>query len=441
VAFDISVLGAYFDRFDSKHGIARVVEEVLIEICKRNNIEMTAVGLCGDDPLADSIKALLYLEHKKPALSCGFSYTFRVSPGLTKLYTTIFRTTLAGALDRMPPRSTGSISLRAIRSLLYRMVYKYRVVQLHRVFDYQNFDVFHCPHLGLLSRDVTRDLPRIVTIYDLIPLIRRDFVRDIQLKIFQNLLDKIDVDRDWVTCISDFTRQEFCEYTGMARERVFVTPLAASDHFRPITDREVIAAVRSRYGLPEGQYFLSLAAPQPRKNLVHLIRSFFRMLEDERLSDTYLVLAGSKEQGWMFEEIFAAAESLSKQRSRIVFTGYVHDEDLPALYSGAVAFVFPSLYEGFGLPPLEAMACGTPVITSNTSSLPEVVGGAGLMVDPHDEDALSQAMLDVLNNGRLRQELNRRGTKRAAEFSWEKCADETIRVYEAAVAEHRQEKQ
>jgi len=221
----------------------------------------------------------------------------------------------------------------------------------------------------------------------------------------------------------------------MSPDRCSVAPLAAAPSFRPVSDLAAIAATRARYGIPEGEYFLSLAAPQPRKNLAHLIRCFFRLLDEHHLPDTYLVLAGSKDLGWMYDEIFTAAESSLKHRSRVIFTGYVADEDLAALYSGAVALVYPSLYEGFGLPALEAMACGTAVITSNTTALPEVVGNAGLVVDPTDADELCEAMLTVVEDDEVRQELGRRGLKRAAEFSWERCAEETARVYHAAAGE------
>src|SRR4029078_972067 len=134
------------------------------------------------------------------------------------------------------------------------------------------FHVFHCPHLGLPLKELTGNLPRVITVYDLIPLIRPDFVSENQSTIFRTLLNGIDVDRDWVISISEFTRMEFCEQTGMSPERVRVVPLAAAHFFRPVTDGDVIAATRSRYQLPEGEYLLCLAAPQPRKNLAHLIR-------------------------------------------------------------------------------------------------------------------------------------------------------------------------
>jgi glycosyltransferase involved in cell wall biosynthesis len=428
VATDITPLANRFHLPDPKQGIYNVIEEVLTEVCKRADIEMTAVAICGNDPIADSITGSLYLEHKKPPLSCGFSSTFRVSPGLTPIYRSVFHSSLSGAIDRLPSLSPRKAVLVGLRSLLSRMR-NYGLVRPDAVFNYHQFDVFHYPHTYLRPRETTGDLPRVITIYDLIPVKRPDFVTTRILESLKYALDQIDVAHDWIVCISEFTRQEFCEYTGMSPDRVFVAPLAAASHFRPCSDLQVIAAARSRYGIPEGEYFLTLAAPQPRKNLAFLIRAFFRLLDEGQSRDTYLVLAGSKEQGWMYDEIFAAAESSPKYRSRLIFTGYVTDEDLASLYSGSTAFVFPSLYEGFGLPPLEAMACGAPVITSNTTSLPEVVGDAGIMVDPQDEEALAQAMLDVMNDECLRRTLISKGLERAKEFSWQKCAAETAKVY------------
>ena len=432
VATDISILGERFDGLDPSHGVFNVTEQLLRRLCQRDDLEITAVGLYGQDPLASSIKSLLYLEHS-PALACSFQNTFSVDLGLTKLYARVFHASLSGEFDRMP--AARRAFLRSARAVLYRLAYQYRGVSVRRTFDSRGFDVFHCPHLDPPAREVTGDLPRVITVYDLIPVVRPDFVPPRVTDAFKNYLAGIDVRRDWVVCISEFTRQEFCEYTGMSPARCFVAPLAAGESFHPILDRQVIAATRASYGIPEAKYFLTLAAPQPRKNLAHLIRSFFRLLAERQCPDLYLVLAGSKAQGWMYEEIFAAVESAPfVHRSRVIFTGYVADQDLPALYTGCTGFIFPSLYEGFGLPPLEAMACGAPVITSNSTSLPEVIGEAGLMVDPTSVDALSEAMMMLLDDENLRLELRHKGITRASEFSWKRCADETVRAYQAATA-------
>lgn len=435
IAYDISNLAAEFGRPDAQTGINRVVDEVLDEICKRDDLEATAVALTDPYSFNDSIKALLYLENRKPPVNCGFNFAFYIAPGLTRAYKPVFLATESAVNDGLQIHPLRALFLRGLRSALHRTAYYQRVVFPKPAFDRKKFDVFHCPHLRLPSKVVTGDLPRVITIYDLIPLVRPEFVSEFQLKVLMNLLNGIDVKRDWVICISEFTRMEFCERTGMSPERVFVVPLAAAHFFQPVTDQDVIAATRLRYQIPDVQYLLCLAAPQPRKNLTHLIRSFFRLLDEQHLPDTYLVLAGSREQGWMHDEIFAAAESSAKYRSRLIFTGYVAEEDLPALYSGAVAFVFPSLYEGFGLPALEAMACGTPVITSNTTSLPEVVGDASLSIDPTDSDKLCDAILTILSDHSLREELRQKGLMRAAQFSWKKCAEMTAGVYHVAAGQ------
>lgn len=153
------------------------------------------------------------------------------------------------------------------------------------------------------------------------------------------------------------------------------------------------------------------------------------LTSDLLISDLRLVIAGKAQ--WRESEIFATVQRAGLQ-DRVTFPGYVDDADLPALYSAAAAFVYPSLYEGFGLPPLEAMACGTPVVCSNAASLPEVVGDAAVSVDPLRVDSLAQGLRDVLTNPALRNDLRARGLRRAAQFSWDRCAVETLAVYAAA---------
>ena len=435
VAYDISLLGQYLGRPESMCGIARVYEEVLFELSKRDDVQVAAVSICGEgDPLQDSIQSHQYFRTQEGRIRGRYVPSFSSRLGLTGLYHNAFSACPPEELAGGAGQGVGAALRRGGRSVLYRLSYKYGLDSLRRSFDGGKYDVFHSSYLRLPSRELTGAVPRVLTIYDLIPVLAREYVTPVMTSLFEQILASLDVRRDWVTCISQHTKDEFCEYTGMSPDRAFVTPLAAAPHFHPVEDASRIAEVRSRYGLPEGAYFLSLAAPQPRKNLAHLIRCFFRLLDEQDLPDTYLVLAGSTAQGWMYDEIFAAAKGSERHRSRVVFTGYAHDEDLAALYSGALAFVFPSLYEGFGLPPLEAMACGTPVVTSNVTALPEVVGDAGLTVAPDDADALCGAMLSLASDETLRRELGRRGLERAALFSWRNCAEQTVRAYRAAAA-------
>jgi glycosyltransferase involved in cell wall biosynthesis len=235
-----------------------------------------------------------------------------------------------------------------------------------------------------------------------------------------------------VLCSSESARRDYCDFTGLPTERVFVTPWAAGAEFHPEADPERMAKARAKYGLPGGTFLLSLCTLEPRKNLPHLIRAFAGMLAAEPRRDVHLVLAGAK--GWEFDDIFRSIEGAGAARDRIHTPGRIEDADLAAVYSAAAGFVYPSLYEGFGLPPLEAMQCGTPVISSNTSAMPEVVGEAGLLVDPTDFGALVEAMRALLDSPELRADLRERGLQRARHFSWERTMQLTLAAYQTALA-------
>lgn len=222
---------------------------------------------------------------------------------------------------------------------------------------------------------------------------------------------------------SHATKADLVKRYGVRSEKVRVVHLACDETFVPMDAAEARETARKRHGI-SGDYFLYLGTLQPRKNVPRLLKAFADF-KAQTGSEHRLVLVGRK--GWLYESIFSAVRELGIERDA-TFVGYLPDGDLPALLNGAVALVFPSLHEGFGLPALQAMACGTPVIASNVSSLPEVVGEAGLLVDPHDTDALARAMTRVASDEGLRSELRRRGLARAKLFSWKKCAAETLQV-------------
>ena len=197
-------------------------------------------------------------------------------------------------------------------------------------------------------------------------------------------------------------------------------------------DEKAIEAIKARYNIA-GDYILFVGTLQPRKNLIRLIEAFSNL--QSPISNIQLIIAGKK--GWLYEETFRQVEELGLEW-KVVFTDYAPEGDLPALLSGASLFVFPSLYEGFGLPVLEAMACGTPVVCSNVSSLPEVAGEAAILVDPLDVEELATAMERVLGDEELRAELTERGFEQARRFSWEKCARQTLDVLERVCHELRE---
>ena len=297
----------------------------------------------------------------------------------------------------------------------------------------QEFDVYHSLRHPLVSRERVAARARVVTIHDMVPYLFPELTEERFVEQHRAILGSIDRERDWIVCNSACTKADFCGMTGTRAERVFVAPFAAAPEvFRPERDGTRIASVLARYGVGSRPYVLSLGALEPRKNLARLVRAFFALIEGRRWPDLLLVLVGPT--GWKAEPLFASLDERPGLRDRVILTGYVPDGDLSALYSGARAFVFPSLYEGFGLPALEAMQCGVPVIASRTSSLPEVVGDGALTVDPGDQDAIAQAMLDVLSDAGLAQALGRRGLARASQFSWARTVEQTVEAYRAMLA-------
>jgi len=225
---------------------------------------------------------------------------------------------------------------------------------------------------------------------------------------------------------SEFTRRDLIETYKLDPARVSAIPLAASPRFEPVEDAGEIERVRRLYGL-EGEYILAVGSIQPRKNLARLIRAYSGLRRERGRSNLpKLALVGK--QAWLYGETLDAIEEAGV-RDSVVLTGYVSEGDLPALYTGALCFAYPSYFEGFGLPPLEAMRCGAPVLTGNLTSLPEVVGDAGLTVDPFDIDALARALARLIDDGALRAELRARGIRRARAFDWRDTARMTLQVY------------
>jgi glycosyltransferase involved in cell wall biosynthesis len=227
---------------------------------------------------------------------------------------------------------------------------------------------------------------------------------------------------------SENTRADLVELMQIPPDRITVIGAGVDERFKPESEPETLTRVRARYQLPD-HFVLSISTLEPRKNFTGLIAAF-EQVAISSVTDLHLVIAGGK--GWLYDDIFAAAET-SPVRERIHFAGYVADQDLPALYSLAALFAFPSHYEGFGIPVLEAMACGTPVVCADNSSLPEVAGDAALLVEATDTEALADAMHRLSRDALLREELISRGYEQARKFTWEKAARRLLHVYQSMV--------
>lgn len=229
-----------------------------------------------------------------------------------------------------------------------------------------------------------------------------------------------------VIALSQSTKNDLSRLFGIPEEKVEVIPCGVDPRFRPLNGN-LVSRFRQRRRLPE-RMILFVGTIERRKNVNLLLEAYAQIKKDIPHA---LVLAGAR--GWGAEGVIAQAEEVGL--ADVIFAGYVEQEELPLWYNAADLLAYPSLYEGFGLPPLEAMASGTPVLTSNISSLPEVVGDAGILVDPQNADEIARAMLKVLRDEGLREEMRERGLERAKRFTWQGAAEETIRVYEEAMRE------
>ncbi|UCC62303.1 MAG: glycosyltransferase family 4 protein, partial [Anaerolineae bacterium] len=289
-------------------------------------------------------------------------------------------------------------------------------------------DVFHCSDVILHKPE---GVPAVTTVHDLSTLLFPELHLQNTVEMHERKLRFVREQADCVIAVSEHTRQEVIEYLGVPPERVQVIYEAAAEHFHPIQDVYTIAATTHRYGLEPGSYVLTVGTLEPRKNHTRLVGAFHLLRQQRATQGLKLVLVGRK--GWLCDDLFQRIQALGLTDD-VIITGAIPDHDLPALMNGALVFIYPSLYEGFGLPLLEAMACGTPVIASNRSSMPEVVGDAGLLVDPEDESALAEALMAILRDKTRRQEMSCRGIEQATRFSWKKAAKQTIRVYEGCTA-------
>lgn len=232
---------------------------------------------------------------------------------------------------------------------------------------------------------------------------------------------------------SEFSKREIMKYLKIPAEKISVLYSGVDlEVYKPCEDERVKEAVKYKYGI-EGDYYLYLGTLEPRKNIERLILAY-EMAKESNNDIPKLVIAGKK--GWMYADIFKMI-SERKLEQDVIFTGYVDCEDAPVLMSAAVAFVFPSLYEGFGMPPLEAMACGTPVITSNCASLPEVVGDAAILVDPYSVEEISEALKKLHIDKELCRTLEERGIERAKFFAWDRISGVLYGIYDEVMKDNR----
>ena len=288
-------------------------------------------------------------------------------------------------------------------------------------------DLFHSPDFVLPP---VRQTPAVLTVHDLSFLRTPEHFLPGFRKYLEAAVSRGIMAASHILADSHSTRRDLIELMGVAPEKITVLYPGVEARFREIRDSDFLASVAKRYDLP-ARFILGLGTLQPRKNFEGLIDAFGELLGQEYgsedLSDLQLVICGSP--GWMYDRILEKAKRCGVE-GRVRFPGFVRDADLPAVYSLAAVFAFPSWYEGFGLPVLEAQACGTPVVVADNSSLPEVTGDAGLLVDANDSEALARALFALLTDKQLRETLVSAGRSQVPQFTWESAAESLLNTYE-----------
>lgn len=273
-----------------------------------------------------------------------------------------------------------------------------------------------------------RSCKSVITIHDLAFLHYPHFLTKASARYYGQIEDAVKR-ADHIIAVSNSTRRDIVNLLGVDEQKITVIYEAPNPVYLPMDRGHAVAQVRARYALPN-DFILFVSTIEPRKNVQGLLRAFRRLLDDYKL-DVSLVLAGSK--GWLSQEAYDLVNEL-KLNKQCLFLGPVEENDLVFLYNAARCLAYPSFYEGFGLPPLEAMACGTPAVVANVSSLPEVVGDAALLVAPNDVEELTVALWRLLTDDQVWTELQQKGFKRAERFSWARAARETLDVYRSISA-------
>lgn len=283
-------------------------------------------------------------------------------------------------------------------------------------------DIIHDTYeIGPLSL-VNLPTKKIITVYDLSAYLFPQYHNFLNYLLHKLLFRKTLLNANYVLTISKNSKKDLVKHFNINPNKIKVTYLGVNEKFKLYKNKTELDDVRRKYNLPK-KFILNVSTLEPRKNIPNLLKAYGKLYEKIKIP---LIIIGKT--GWKYKKIFKAIENCNL-KDKIILLGYIRQKDLPAIYNLATVFVYPSFYEGFGLPVLEAMACGCPVITSNTSSLPEVAGKAAVMTNPYDVNTLSKTMRKVLTDENLRKSMIKRGLKQVKKFSWNRCAKQTLKAY------------
>lgn len=420
LAFDASLLSNGLNKDASRSGLFFVAFNVFKELVNRDDVVLTLSNSKGN-----WCAILLFLKKEFPNHTFNALYN-----SFILFYDRIKQKKEFYKQNNQPLKKCFCQIFRGLLSPINKIIREIREIREINKCDAYLSPMYKSPK-GITITSFT-------ILYDLIPKVLKDY----HYQKFQagdwlyDLCESLNKD-DYYFAISNATKNCFLEhYHTIDKDKIITTYLACNESFSKRTHQEV-EAVKKKYKIPQDKnYVFSLCSLEPRKNLIRVINTFVKFVEKNSIDDLVFVLGGSE---WkMFsEQLEEAIDNQKNHRDMILKIGYVDDEDLPSLYSGALWFVYTSMYEGFGLPPLEAMSCGCPVITSNNTSLPEVVGDAGIMIDWDSDEQHIEAYEKYYFNERLRSENSQKGLERAKQFSWKKCVDIMVDTIKAATNQAR----
>ncbi|MFT5873302.1 MAG: glycosyltransferase involved in cell wall biosynthesis [Clostridium sp.] len=296
----------------------------------------------------------------------------------------------------------------------------------------ENIDIYHMPQNGIgFSQEIY--CKKIVTIHDLIPYVMPETVGKGYLLKFLKEMPIIIGGSDGIITVSEFSKRDILKFFPIDKSKIFVTPLAADKKYAPLDKLYCRNFLKDMYNLSD-PFILYLGGFSERKNVASILTAFSKVYKDLNKNYNLVIVGGYKDSN---QKLVKLTNEL-KIDSHVIFTGFVPEEHLPIFYNGCDTFIYPSFYEGFGLPPLEAMNCGTPVIASNLTSIPEVVGDGGILINPYDISEISLAIGNLLSNEKLKSELGYKGLNRAKKFSWQNTARNTLKAYESVYTRESQ---
>ncbi|WP_291583538.1 glycosyltransferase family 4 protein [Clostridium sp. UBA6640] len=301
-------------------------------------------------------------------------------------------------------------------------------VNIPNILNGKDTDIYHVPQNGV-GLPIEKKCPFIITLHDTIPVHMPETVGDRYLEIFTTKMKSIVDNSDGIITVSEFSKEDISKDFNYPKEKIFVTYLASEKIYKPIDKVIASSILKKQYSLPNN-YILYVGGFSPRKNILGLIKAYSKLPRNIMQSHN-LVIAGNK--GKSYELYKKCAEEYNVD-NYVIFPGFISMEYMPYLYNSASLFVYPSFYEGFGLPPIEAMACGIPVITSNATSIPEIVGDAAVLFNPNDIDELSSKLYEVLMDENIKQQIIHKGFIKNNSLSWEKTALDTLKAYKTILS-------